>query len=41
LVSIKNLDKLINNSRKVEIEQTYLSNYEDEIEEYVRWRAVD
>lgn len=41
LVSIKNIDKLMNNSRKVEIEQTYLSNYEDEIEEYVRWRAVD
>jgi hypothetical protein len=29
------------NSRKVEIEQTYLSDYKDKTEEYIRSRAVD
>jgi len=41
LVSIKDFDKLMKNSRKVEIEQSYLSDYKDETEEYIRSRAVD
>ncbi|MCK9272233.1 AAA family ATPase [Candidatus Gracilibacteria bacterium] len=41
LVSIKDFYKLMKNSRKVEIEQTYLSDYKDKTEEYIRSRAVD